>query len=174
MNDGAAWPLEHWLEVEELAPTGRDFALVPDADARQRLGAALDLLDLPDLRVRGRVWPSADGVFVEFGLVARVVQRCVVTLDPVTSDIDEQVRLHYTPRAALHQDTETIEFTEDDDLPEPLVDGRVDLGAAVCEHLALALDPWPRRPDAEMPAAATSDETPNPFAVLERLKRNDE
>lgn len=173
MTGDSAWPLERWIEVEDLAPQGRDIDLVADDAERQRIAAAFDLLDLSFLKVQGRVWPAEDGAFVEFGMRARVVQRCVVTLDPVTSDIDEQVRLHYTPRAALHDETETVEFAEDDDLPEPLVDGRIDLGAAICEHLALALDPYPRRADAELPDAATMDATPNPFAVLERLKRND-
>lgn len=173
MSDRPDWPLEHWIAVDDLGPTGRAVELLPDAATRAALAKSFDLLDLPVLEVRGHVWPADDGAFLEFTLKAHVVQRCVISLEPVASDIDEQVRLHYTPRAALHDEPETVEFDEEEDLPEPLTDGRIDLGAAVSEHLALALDPYPRRPDAVLPAAVEKDEKPNPFAVLERLKRND-
>ncbi|CAN2532162.1 hypothetical+protein [Methylocapsa aurea] len=36
----------------------------------------------------------------------------------------------------------------DEDAPDPLVDGRIDLGAIVAEFFALALDPYPRKPGA--------------------------
>ena len=66
---------------------------------------------------------------------------------------------------------------EADDAPEPLVAGGVDVGEAVAERLALALDPYPRKPGAsfdtppEEPGDA-SESRPNPFAALEKLKKN--
>ncbi|MBG0810960.1 DUF177 domain-containing protein [Methylosinus sp. H3A] len=62
----------------------------------------------------------------------------------------------------------------DDDAPDPLVDGRIDLGAIVAEFFALALDPYPRKPGARFAppgeAAAEEEERPpakaSPFARL--------
>ena len=36
---------------------------------------------------------------------------------------------------------------DDDEVPEPLVGGIIDLGEAATEHLALEIDPFPRNPD---------------------------
>ena len=64
------------------------------------------------------------------------------------------------------------------DAPEPAPDGLIDLGELAAEQLGLALDPYPRKPDAAVPAEwkaepvvePVADERPNPFAVLEKLK----
>jgi hypothetical protein len=59
---------------------------------------------------------------------------------------------------------------DDEDPPEPLPDGFIDLGALAVEFLALALDPFPRKPGAAFDSA-DSDETPSPFAALAALKQ---
>ena len=54
---------------------------------------------------------------------------------------------------------------------EPLVDGKIDLGALAIEFLILGLDPYPRKPGAifQPPADAQPDE--GPFAALGVLKK---
>ena len=118
------------------------------------------------VRVKGRV--SAD-----------LVQACVVTLDPVPARIDERFEVDFLEGAApavadVELDAEAAEA------PEPAPDGWIDLGELAAEQLGLALDPYPRKPDAEVPAEwkaepaaepATVDR-PNPFAVLEKLKQD--
>jgi len=62
--------------------------------------------------------------------------------------------------------------------PEAAPDGWIDLGELAAEQLGLALDPYPRKPDAEVPAEwkaepapePVADQRPNPFAALEKLK----
>lgn len=178
MTDGAdSPPISRLIDVSTLEPAGRPIAFALDEGERQRLADAFDLLELPEAAIEGHIWPADDGVFVQFHLTARVVQRCVVSLEPVASDIDEEVRLHYTPRAALLRDPKVVDIADEDDPPEPMVDGKIDLGVSVAEHLALALDPYPRRADAELaPELAQDKRDPkaNPFAVLAQLKRDDE
>ena len=63
---------------------------------------------------------------------------------------------------------------EDDD-PEapddiPYGGGSIDLGEAAAEQLALALDPYPRRPGAVL-AETTAAADRSPFAALARLQR---
>ena len=56
--------------------------------------------------------------------------------------------------------------------PEPLIDGRVDLGAIATEFLMLGIDPYPRKPDAAFePPAAADDDTAHPFAALAALRK---
>jgi uncharacterized metal-binding protein YceD (DUF177 family) len=58
------------------------------------------------------------------------------------------------------------------DPPDLIEDGIIDLGGYVVEHLALELDPFPRKPGAEFTPPETDPE-PSPFAVLARLKPDD-
>ena len=59
---------------------------------------------------------------------------------------------------------------DEEDPPDPIVDGKVDLGALAAEFLALALDPYPRKPGAEF-AAPEVAEPDSPFAELARLAK---
>jgi uncharacterized metal-binding protein YceD (DUF177 family) len=164
--------ISRWLDVAALGPSGKDFNFRFDKKAISMLKERLSLVTLSDVMAVGRVWPMDKGAFVEFRLTAHVEQSCVVTLEPVGTDVDERVSLHYTPATSERAEPSVIDVDDDDDPPEILVDDRIDVGAAMAEHLALALDPWPRKPDAEIPAAFGEEieARENPFAVLSQLK----
>ena len=108
---------------------------------------------------------------------ALVVQSCVVTLEPVVSTIEENVAALYRPHAAPTDNgvaEREVVVEVDDEGPEPLEGGAIDLGETVAQHLALALDPYPRAPGARF--AAVADGAPeeaapdNPFHALAALK----
>lgn len=170
-------PVSRLLDVDGLSPEGRDFSIEFDAEERERLRDALDVLAVESVMAEGHVWPAEPGAYVDFHLTGRVTQACVVTLEPVSCDIDERVRLHYTPSTAASADQIVIDIAEEDDPPEPMVDGKIDVGAAMAEHLALGLDPYPRRPGAELPedaGDAASEGRQSPFAVLAKLKKDND
>ncbi len=57
--------------------------------------------------------------------------------------------------------------------PADVLEGdQIDLAAYVVEHLALEIDPYPRKPDAVFEPPAAEPET-SPFAVLLQLKPRD-
>ena len=58
------------------------------------------------------------------------------------------------------------------DLPDPIVDGRIDLGAVALEFLVLALDPYPKKPGVAFDDVVVGDDDaePSAFAALARLK----
>jgi uncharacterized metal-binding protein YceD (DUF177 family) len=101
-------------------------------------------------------------------LIAEVGQTCVVTLEPLTNTIDEEVDLVFLPGAP----EPLAEGDTDEDAPEPLVDGRVDLGAIATEFLMLGVDPYPRKEGASFDAPKPEDDTPHPFAALAALKKD--
>lgn len=109
-------------------------------------------------------------------LSARVVQACVVTLDPVTQQVDETFEMLFGATEE-NGDTDVLVQYDEDDPPDPILHGIIDVGEAVAEHLALGLDPFPRRPDAVFQPSLVEDEvadeppTPNPFAALAALKQ---
>jgi hypothetical protein len=130
-----------------------------------RLGASFDLVHAGggNVRVRGRVQAS-------------VGQTCVVTLEPLTSDLDEEVDVMFSseiePAAAAKAEDDDDGLAEDP--PEPIVNGAIDLGALATEFLMLGLDPYPRKPGAVFePVIAPVDPADHPFAALGALKNTD-
>lgn len=170
--------LNHWLDAAAVPAKGMNTRYQPTEAAAQELARLNDLLALTDFKVEARLVPQVDeNILAIINFSAKVTQKCVVSLEPVLSDIDETVRLLYTPEAALQTDGLDIDFDEDDDEDrESLIDGKINLGAAVAEHFALALNPYPRRPGVSLPDEVVGEEhadtRDNPFAVLGRLKRD--
>lgn len=152
------------------------FRLEPDADARASLAAELGLIGLRKLRFAGelRALPGGDAL-LEGRLGATVVQPCVVTLEPVTTRLDEAVRRIY--RAHLPPPVaEEAEIPEDE--TEEAMPERIDPAAVMAEALALALPLYPRAAGAELGEAAfgppgavpLTEEKVRPFAGLSALR----
>lgn len=154
------------------------FDLAPGEAARAAMAAELGLLALPAFRFSGEARPEGRAdVTVAGQLVARAVQPCVVTLDPVETAVDEAVTLHFREGLAEPKAAE-IEIPEDTD-SEPLPE-RIDLWALATEALVLALPLYPRAPGAALgeiaagpggPAPDAGEGRPNPFAALSGLPR---
>lgn len=144
------------------------IAVEATAEERAALAEELDLLSLDSLTAEVTVKPwRIDGVMVAGTVQGTVSQACVVTLEPVTSAVEEtfEVRLH--PDAAESADVEVDPDAEDP--PERLEGGTVDIGAIVLEHFALGIDPYPRAPGAAWEPDEVEEE-PSPFAALAALK----
>ena len=96
----------HRIPVPRLARRGgHAFEIAPAADARAALAARLGLLDLRKLSLRGEIAPDGPrGWRLDAALGATVVQRCGVTLAPVTTRIDETVTRRYAPDVAAPGD----------------------------------------------------------------------
>jgi len=97
-------------------------------------------------------------------LEGRLVRDCVVTLDPFEAPVAEDFAVAFVPEESLG---EAIDLEGEDEIP--YAGNTIDLGEAAAEQLALTLDPYPRRPGAELPAEAM--EAPgSPFAALARRR----
>lgn len=162
--------------VDEVPATGEHFDLVADAGVRRAIAQLAGLRDLPrlqahfDVRRRG-----AAGLHIAGRVSATVGQNCVVTLDPILNEVDEEVDLLFeppTPSVAEDESESAEAHNANWDEPEPLIDGTVDLGALATEFLVLGLDPYPRKPGAvfQPPHDVTPD--PGPFAALGALKKD--
>ena len=116
-------------------------------------------------------------VSVEGRLRAQIVQNCVVTLDPVEQVIDEPFRLALAPRSHFSEGPDgDLEISADPDAPDPLEGDLLDVGELVAEQLALAAEPYPRRPGVSLDQvmdrkAEERQASASPFAALDRLRR---
>ncbi len=142
-------PLSHPMRTAGLgARPSTLFDLRPNGPERAALAAFLDILAIPEMRFKGTIMPSGRRDLILQGvLTARVVQPCVVTLDPVTTFLSEEVERRYVEDFVLPEDDE-VEMPEDDGIePLPQV---IDLGAVATEVLTLALPLYPRAPGAAL------------------------
>jgi hypothetical protein len=170
---GRLWSVP--LAASEVPESGRHVELAADEAARAAVARLAGLAALPRLDASFDVTPHGRGGLHVLGRVSATVgQTCVVTLEPVTNEIDEAVDLVFAPAAAAPpgagHDGGEVEVPAADG-PEPLVGGRIDLGAIATEFLILGIDPYPRRPDAVFRAPAAGDDSAHPFATLGALKR---
>ncbi len=134
------------------------------------LAARFDLIALERLEAQVTLrWGAGGTLTLDGRLQASVVQRCVVTLEPVPQQLDLPIRLRYS-RHAEEEASEGDEDTGmDPDAPDPLPADSLDLGEEVAQALSLALDPYPRAPGATLPSPAAEDDG-GPFAALKALK----
>ena len=172
-------PWAHPLEVADLPRTGTHLSIEADSEARGRIGEALDLSSLHSLIVDVVLTPDArGGVLAKGRISAAVTQSCVVTLEPVTGQVNEDFerRFHAAGRGTAASAETVLDLRFDEEDPsEPLEDHTLDVGAIAFETLALGLDPYPRAPNAVFNPEPVlednvEDETRSPFSVLRSLK----
>ncbi|MBX3515027.1 MAG: DUF177 domain-containing protein [Xanthobacteraceae bacterium] len=165
-------PFSHVIEVAAIAPEGERVELIPDEATRARLAAVADVVAIPALKVQFEVRPADAGGAVVIGKLEGVVRQvCVVSLDEFDNPVSEEFAVDF---AAEPERTETDDDEEGEDLPDPIIDGKIDLGALATEFLILAVDPYPRKPGVEF-AGLSSEEAAaepkrSPFDQLSGLK----
>ena len=127
------------------------------------------------------VTPMSGGRYhVEGRVRARIGQTCVVTLDPMETDIDEPIDLIFAPPDQIPQMADLVDEAQENDRssdaeipdpPEPIENGIIDLGRLATDALYLAVNPYPRKPDAVFePLVEAADPEDHPFAALKALK----
>jgi len=108
---------------------------------------------------------------------ADLVQACVVSLEPVPAHLAAEFTMSFGAAPEESGDGgEVVVSVEGEDPPEEIVDGRIDLGEAVAQQLAVAIDPYPRSPASQAAESAEDADVeagrkPNPFAVLSAWRR---
>jgi hypothetical protein len=172
------------LPLERIGTAWQTKTLTASDDECAALAGRFGLVALRSLRAELRIRRARAGryVAIEAGLLASVVQTCVVTLEPVPAELDERFSLLLGPIGQRGGDSDIAasgDLIVDLDQPEPLDGDEIDLGELVAQQLSLALDPYPRAPDVDADALTTiygdkasTEEadapppSPNPFAAL--------
>jgi uncharacterized metal-binding protein YceD (DUF177 family) len=162
--------------VAQIPDTGLHRKLEASAAERQAMAETAGLREVVSVRADFDVVPKSGNQIQVTGHVrARIGQTCVVTLDPMESEIDEEVDLIFAPEAEVRRLAELMEEVHDDqeqvaDPPEAIVNGIIDLGRLATDALFLAVDPYPRKPGVVFePEVTAPDPEDHPFAVLKAL-----
>jgi uncharacterized metal-binding protein YceD (DUF177 family) len=162
---------------------GEPRAVHIEADAAERtaLAARFGLVSIETLAADATIRREGQRVWAEGRLKGRAVQSCVATGDSIPARVDEPFSLRFDPEGEAAE--EELELDESDLDVMAYEGGAIDLGEAVAQGFSLALDPFPRVPDADerLRAAGVASEeeaerqriATNPFAVLKGLSEQD-
>ena len=156
------------IRAGHIKEAPQEYVVVADEAFRTELAALYALDGISLLRGEFVLQHERGGVIAaQLRMQARVTQVCVVSLEPFEAKIEEQCALRFVPAKLLPEaestelDAETLE--DPDEIP--YAGDVIDLGAALAEQLALALDPYPRKPGAELPPEFSA-EPETPFSFL--------
>lgn len=182
-DHGRALPFSHPTRIETIRQRGTEIILKAEPPQLSGIAAVLGLASLESLEARYALTRNGERVKLEGRILAALHQTCVVTLEPFPVKLDVPVKLDFAPQddalvAARRGDSDDAEIDievllNEEDPPEPIVDGVIDLGAITLEFLALSLDPYPRKPGVSFEAPQADAADVSPFAALAKLKRDD-
>ena len=175
MNAADPWRVP--VIVTQIPDDGLHRAFEATEAARAAMAETAGLREIMSARASFDLKLKSGGrVHITGQVRARVGQTCVVTLDPIENEIDELIDVMFAPAEQVPSLSALVDEAagsdeEIPDPPEPIINGVIDLGRLATDALFLAVDPYPRRPDAvfELPAE-TIDPADHPFAALKALQ----
>jgi uncharacterized metal-binding protein YceD (DUF177 family) len=161
------------IDAETISEAPRHVEITADETERRKLAGRFSLKAIDRLSARVTLSRRAGIIHADGKVDAAVVQICVVTGDPLPAEIDAPFSIRFVPDAYAAPGEEEFELSAADCDTLPLDAGRIDLGEIVAETLALALDPFPRSPNADAALRETGvagEVEAGPFAALKALK----
>lgn len=171
-------PVSFNVSVTRLPQKGMPVVL--DADDRQReaLSAAHGLLSVERFHAELLVAPwKRNGVKVSGRVEADITQECVVTLDPLPARIEEPVEGLFLPqdsklgRLGFEEGGEIHIDVEGPDSPETFTGDTIDVGALAEEFFGLGIDPYPRKPGAQLAVSGDESSASQPEGPLQEKLR---
>lgn len=189
----AEW--SYLVEAEDITAEPMKLNISPSEADRNKLSKRLEILSLDDLqadltlvREQGSMVVHVSGRFK-----ARLRQQCVVTMEPVADEVEEDLEAWYADpdqaisltkirhdREALKSRGEAPVLDESED-PEPIVGEKIDVGELVTQYLSLSINPYPHAEGAHYEIGDDNkklEKTPeirkNPFTALKDWKARQE
>jgi uncharacterized metal-binding protein YceD (DUF177 family) len=160
------------FRLDELGGVPRVVSISADEKERAALAARFGLIGIGMLDAEATLMRDGDIVTASGSLRAEVVQACVASGEAVPARIAEEFALRFVPvRDDVSADEVELEQGELDEIDYE--GSAIDLGEAVAQTMALALDPFPRAANADdklREAGVIGEEDAGPFAALKALK----
>lgn len=194
MSDNIEQPLQehewsYYIPSETIDVRKMHITISLPPEVEQRLCQRLNLYSIKALTSDIVLQRNAVNkvIHITGKLTADVEQKCVVTSDPVFEHVKD------TFEAWFEEPNQAVSFTkakrerlnpkdkveqpllEEEDDPETVIDGKIDLGELIVQHLSLALDLYPRKMGVRSNFGDPLEDAPegtydNPFAALKDWK----
>jgi uncharacterized metal-binding protein YceD (DUF177 family) len=175
-------PFSRMARVDQLPDGGLDLTFEAKPEECAALAALSGLVSVGKIVATFHLSQKPGRrVNVSGEVTGSVTQTCVISLEPFEADFNETIDVDFMPEEALAKWLEENEGAhvrgtlgdEDDDIPDPIVDGTIDLGGLASEFLVLALDPYPKKPGVQFgEMSQDADAKASPFAILQKLTKS--
>jgi hypothetical protein len=157
------------LVVDSVPDTGLDVEVAASQAERAMLAQACGLVTVHEFEAGFQVRKLDRTRFKVTGsLCARVMQTCVVSLEPFETLVRADIDVDFAPSGVSGRGPAAA-FRGGEDPPDPIIGGKIDLGGLAAEFLVLNLDVYPRKPGVSFDATDVRGEPPGAnslFAVL--------
>lgn len=155
---------------------GKAVTLVADQAERVALARRFDIVRIDRLEAEVVLHRDGPAVDAKGTLSADIVQSCAVSAEDLPVQIREPLAFRFVPASTGHTPDEEVEL-DAGDLDEIEFSGSTfDLGEAVAQSVALAIDPFaigPQAEEARRKAGIVDQDASGPFAALAALKKTD-
>jgi uncharacterized metal-binding protein YceD (DUF177 family) len=161
------------LSVDTIGEAGRRLTVEADANERAALAKRFGLKAVGALSATFTVSRRSGAPYVDGRVTADVIQSCVVTDEPLPAHVDEAVAIRFLHGDEAQGGDDEVELEAHDCDTVFYQGSAIDLGEAAAESMALALDPFPRGPNADAvlkEAGVLSEGEAGPFGALAALK----
>lgn len=177
--------LSYPVSVAHVPGKGITVKVEADDKERAQLAENHELLSVGSFTADFLITPwKKDGIRLRGHIEAQIVQACVATLEPIETQISEDVDTVFVPensrlaRIRLDESGEMLIDAEGPDMPETFEGDRIDIGSVAEEFFELAIDPYPRKTEADYVEIITEDDEEgedevkpdSPFAGLAKLR----
>ncbi|MCT2399874.1 YceD family protein [Novosphingobium mangrovi (ex Huang et al. 2023)] len=173
MSDAAASKPEFSRALDVRQVEGKEPHLEANEAERAALAARFGIVRVDSLAADLTLSRKDRTVDVRGRLKAEIVQSCAISAEDIPVSIDEDLFFRFVPESTDHVPDEEIEISAEDCDEIEYTGTHIDLGEAVAQSLALAIDPFLTGPDADAARKAAGIGTPEdqgPFAALKGLK----
>ncbi|MBM3595094.1 MAG: DUF177 domain-containing protein [Alphaproteobacteria bacterium] len=150
---------------------GRKFEVVAKPEERARLAERFDLVRIDDLKAALLLRRDGDLVHATGSFEARWVQTCALSAEDLPVSVSQPLTLRFVPAKSNQPAEKDLEIDSDDADEIEYSGTAIDLGEAVAQSLALAIDPFATGPAAAEARERLRAESDSPFAALAALKR---
>ena len=182
----------HFFDIDDLQKIPTKLNIEASEEERADLARRFDVVSIEKATATLEI-SNAGGhvIHVQGKFNCDITQNCVVTLDPVETKLSEPVEGWFADKdtavsfanakkerevAKTHAEVEILDESED---PEPVVEGRIDLGELVAQHMSLAIPAYPHKEGVEYEVndenLTLDEKSPlrkNPFEALKDWKEN--
>lgn len=166
------------IVVDDLPATERKYHLKANEDELEYLKEVLQVEGVKSFsaEIMLKLYKKEHRLDVWGSVSAELELKSVISLENFYKTYTPQFKIYYDTKATMKEIKELeIDFNEDE--PDIVIDGKIDLGQIAIEQVALVMDDNPRKEGEVFVFKSEFDEKDtealNPFSVLRKLKKEE-
>ena len=184
----------HFFDIEDLEEGKTKLSIEADADELKDIARRLDVPAIKSAKADLIIEKEQAGRTFHVGgqFTAEVTLKCVVSLEEFDQTFTDEINGWFADKertvsfAAAKREKEAansaqneIEIVDESEDPEPIIEGVIDLGELVTQHISLAIPPYPHKEgvkyeygDENIKIDERSPLRKNPFEALKDWKES--